>query len=321
MSSSFPPSLPVSRSLDIVGFGLNAVDYLITVPHYPPFNSKVRFLDCQTLPGGQVATAIAGLARLGLSTRYIGQVGDDEAGMLQIASLTNERVDTRIRVVAGVRTQTAFILVDRSTGERTIIWDRDDRLNFDPDALSPEIIQCGRVLHLDGHDVPASIRAARFAREAGMPVVIDVDNIYPGIEELLPLVTCLIGSAECPGRMTGEPDLRKALGIIQARFGNRLVVATLGREGALALEEQRWVTSPGFLIEARDTTGAGDAFRAGFIYGLIKGCTLEDALRSANAVAALNCLGTGARGGLPNRQELETFIAGPCRFWPPEAGS
>ena len=314
MALRFPPSLPNHRRFDVIGFGLNAVDHLITVPHYPAFNSKVRFLDHQISPGGQVATAMVGLSRLGMKTRYIGQVGDDEAGKVQIHSLSSEGVDTSLlQTVYGAKSQIAFILVERTSGERTIVWDRDDRLDFDPDASSGEMIQCGRILHLDGHDVPASIRAAQLAHEADMTVVIDVDNVYPHIEELLPLVTCLTTSADFPRRITGEADLANALRLMQRRFGSPLVVVTLGQEGALALFDNQWIESPGFAIECRDTTGAGDAFRVGFIYGLLLGLGLGETLRVANAVGALNCRALGARGGLPNRTQLEAFLKNPSR--------
>lgn len=309
MPKFFPPPLPEHRSYDVVGFGLNAVDHLILVPCYPAFNSKVRFTEHKVAPGGQVATAMVGLARLAHSTSYIGRIGEDEEGKLQLRSLIEEGVDvSEVKVSPGAASQTAFIIVDQSSGERTIIWDRDDRLNFDPRAIDRRMIQCARVLHLDGHDIPASIRAAELAREAGMPVVIDVDNHYPGIEELLHLVTCVIASADFPARLTGETELSEALRKIQQQFGNPLVVATQGAEGAVALCEDVWVRSPAFRIDCVDTTGAGDAFRAGFIHGLLLGQGLEELLRTANAVAALNCRALGARGGLPDRTQLEAFL-------------
>ncbi len=306
---SFFEQLPTNRGFDVVGFGLNAVDHLITVPHYPAFNTKVRFLDHRVLPGGQVATAMVGLARLGMRTRYIGQVGDDDEGRLQVASLRDEGVETAlVQTIPGAKSQVAFIIVDQESGERTIIWDRDERLQVDPTAVTREMIQCARVLHLDGHEVRASIRAAELAREAGMPVVIDVDNLYPGIEGLLPMVTFLIASAKFPSRVTGEAGLTDALLSMQRQFGNPMVAVTLGSEGVVALCDGKWLKSPAFQVACRDTTGAGDAFRAGFIYGLLQNFSLEETLRVANAVAGLNCTGLGGRGGLPTREKLDQFL-------------
>ncbi|MCS6803740.1 MAG: PfkB family carbohydrate kinase [Acidobacteriota bacterium] len=306
---AFGLPLPQHRPFDVVGLGLNAMDYLITVPYYPAFNSKVEFLNYAVKPGGQVATAMAALARLGARVRYIGAVGSDDVGQKQIASLVEAGVEcSRVRVVDQASSQLAFIIIDQRTGERTIIWSRDARLAIQPDHLDHEAITAGRILHLDGHDVAAGVQAARWARQAGMPVVIDVDNAYPGIEELLPLVDYLVTSADFPQRVTGLTDHREGLKALKERFGNYFVAMTLGADGALAYHQGQYVHVPGFQVECRDTTGAGDAFHGGFIYGLLQGMSLIETLRFANAVAALNCRELGARGGLPTLEEVEALL-------------
>lgn len=301
--------LPDDKPFDVVGCGLNAMDYLITVPHYPAFNTKVHLLTYTIQPGGQTATALTALARLGCRTRYIGTVGSDELGRRQLASLADAGVEcSQARVIEGATSQLAFIIIDQQTGERTIIWHRDERLAMKPEDLDRQAVTSGRILHLDGHDVAASIQAARWAREEGIPVVGDLDNAYPGVEELLPLIDYLITSAEFPPRVTGLADRRSGLKAVKDRFGNYFVAMTLGAEGVLAYHEGEYLHVPGFKIECRDTTGAGDAFHGGFIYALLHRLDLAEALRLANAVAALNCQGLGARGGLPTREEVEAFL-------------
>src|SRR5260370_360988 len=191
--------IPTGKPFDAVALGLNAVDHLIVVPSYPEYNSKTRFLSHTVAAGGQAATAMVALARLGLRSRYIGKVGSDEAGRYQLRELESEGVEsTGVSIVQGAETQSAFIIIDKRSGEPTIVWDRDDRLAIREDQVDPEAIRSGRVLHLDGHDTQASIAAARFARQAGVPVVLDIDNIYPGAEHLLPLIDFLISSATFP---------------------------------------------------------------------------------------------------------------------------
>ncbi|MGH9761615.1 MAG: carbohydrate kinase family protein, partial [Blastocatellia bacterium] len=178
----FGIDLPESKPFDAVGFGLNAIDHLVLVPRYPEFNTKTQFVSSKLSPGGQVATAMVALARLGLKARYIGSIGSDELGAIQLESLRSEGVEIAgVRVVEGAESQTAFIVIDQESGERTILWRRDPLLEYNPDELDPAIITSARVLHLDGHDVPASIRAAEIAKSAGIPVAIDIDNIYPGV--------------------------------------------------------------------------------------------------------------------------------------------
>src|SRR4030095_7837690 len=133
--------------------------------------------------------------RLGLRTRYIGKVGSDDFGALQIRSLESEGVEASgVTIVEGADSQIAYIVVDQPSGERTVIWHRDIRLMIDPSEVDGNAVTSGRALLLDAHNVAASIAAARYAREAGIPTVLDIDTIYPGSEELLPLIDFLISS-------------------------------------------------------------------------------------------------------------------------------
>ncbi len=305
----FAFDIPHDKPFDAVALGLNALDHLIVVPHYPEFNTKIPFLSHTVAPGGQAATAMVALARLGLRARYIGKVGDDDFGRFQIQSLTLEGVETSgVRIVEGAQSQSAFIIIDRASGERTILWNRDDRLTVAADEVDREMVTSARALHLDGHDVEASIQAARFAREAGIPVVIDIDNLYPGAEELLPLVDFLISSRSFPERLTGERDLKVALRKMHEQTGSFFVAATMGVEGVMAYFRGQYIHAPAFQIECRDTTGAGDAFHGGFIYGLLAGYSVEDTLRFANAIAALKCRALGGRTSLPSMDEVKAFL-------------
>ena len=306
----FGITVPTGKPFDAVALGLNAVDHLIVAPRYPEFNSKVRYKSHRLAAGGQCATAMVALSRLGLRARYIGKVGDDDIGRFQINSVVSEGVTADISVVEGAETQTAFIIVDEASGERTILWSRDAAVATRPEEVDQEAVTSGRVLHLDGHDVEAAIVAARAARAAGIPTVLDIDNIYPGTEGLLPLIDFMISSASFAARMTGESDLRTALRQLAGQNGSLVTGSTLGEDGVLIYLRGQFVHSPAFRVECRDTTGAGDAFHAGFIYGLLAGQTVEETLRFANAVAALKCRAVGARTGLPTLGEAQAFLAG-----------
>ncbi|MFY9610897.1 MAG: PfkB family carbohydrate kinase [Blastocatellia bacterium] len=305
----FGIEIPYGKPFDAVALGLNAVDHLIVVPCFPEFNTKVPFLSHTLAPGGQSATAMVALARLGMRARYVGKIGSDELGRLQIESLVSEGVESScVKVVEGAESQTAFIIVDQTTGERTILWHRDERLTVAADEVDPDTVTSGRVLLLDGHDVGASIRGAEHARRAGVPTVLDIDNFYTGTEKLLPLIDFNICSSDFPKRATGEPDLKLALKKLHEQAGSRMVAATTGREGVLAYFEGQYVHSPAFEVDCLDATGAGDAFHGGFIYGLLTGRSVEDTFRLANAVAALKCRAIGARTALPTLDELGCFL-------------
>lgn len=307
----FPFKLKDNTEFDVVGFGTNAVDFLIRVPHYPQFNSKVELSDYIQAAGGEVATTMAGLSRLGLRSAYVGRLGTDIAGDIGIASLRDDGVDlTYTERVDGAQTQIAFIVIDERNGERTVIWKRDERLWYSEAEAPVEAVQSAKVLHLTPHDARASLRLARAARDAGAVVSIDIDNIFDGVEDLLSNVDMIVASADFPARLTGIENRDASLVELHSRFGAALVGVTLGDRGSQLLCNGEFIVTPGFDVPGgcKDTTGAGDAFRVGLIYGLVTGLSIEESARIANAVAALKCRAVGARTALPRPDELRLLL-------------
>ena len=114
-----------SRSFDAVGIGMNAVEYLVVVPSFPASGNKIEVGGHQVLTGGQTATAMTALARLGYKTRYQGRVGDDEAGRIQRESRESVGVDiSHLKVIEGGASSVSFSIVEQQGGERTILWRR-----------------------------------------------------------------------------------------------------------------------------------------------------------------------------------------------------
>ena len=300
---------------DLVGVGLNATDMLIRLPHYPALGSKVEFRSADILPGGQVATAVAACQQWGLRTRYVGKIGDDSAAAIHRAEFDRLGVETHLVTASGCASQQAVILVD-DAGERTVLWKRDNGLTLQPDELQREWITSARALHVDGHDTAAAAVAAGWARDAGVPVIADLDDLYPGVETLLGKIDYLITSRDIPGRLTGEPDLRQSLPAVRTRYGCRLTAATLGHEGVLAWDGSRFHYAPAFQVKTVDTTGAGDIFHAGFIYGLLQAWPLPRQLDFACAAAALNCTAAGARGGIQSVENIQAMMATGARLAP-----
>jgi sugar/nucleoside kinase (ribokinase family) len=308
----FPFNLPDNKPFDAVGFGLNAVDRLIVVPEYPAFDTKVRLLEHKQAAGGQAATTMVALKRLGLETAYAGRFGSDAEGQFGFQELRAEDVDLEFaEVIAGARNQLAFVIIDARNGQRTIIWDRDDRVGYRSDEAPIALASRGRVLHLDAHDPPAGARMARVAHDHGTIVSADIDNIYEGLLELLPLIDVLIGSREFLHRLTGIADEKTSLVELKARYGCAVVGMTLGERGAIVYCEGEFIESPAYEVPGgcRDTTGAGDAFHGGLLYGMLTGKDVETGLKFGNAVAALKCRELGARTSLPNEKDLSEFLS------------
>ena len=307
----FPFKLAKNKDFDVIGFGTNAVDYLIQVPEYPVFNSKIELESYAQLAGGEIASTMVGLRRLGIKTAYAGRFGADAAGDFGLQTLIEEGVDARYaEQIEGAQTQIAFIVIDIRNGERTVIWKRDAKLSYAPEEAPVELMRRTKVFHATPHDALSCARLAKEAKANGVIVSIDIDNIFDGLTEMIPLVDIFISSAEFPEKLLGISDRRKALTEISERFGCRIVGMTLGERGSLILCENQFIETEGFAVPngCKDTTGAGDAFRVGFLYGLLKGETVETSAKMANAVAALKCRAVGARTALPNESELQKFM-------------
>jgi sugar/nucleoside kinase (ribokinase family) len=293
--------------------GLNATDTLIPLATYPERGSKVEYSNVTILPGGQAATTVVACQTWGLSTRYVGKLGDDDAARLHRREFARAGVDAKLITVTNAASPQSLILVDGG-GERTVLCRRDERLLLQPADLERAWIVNARVLHVDGFETAAATLAAGWARAAGIPVVADLDELYPGVDELIENIDYLIVSRDFPTRLTGERSLEQALRRIKDRYGCAVTAATLGMDGVLAWDGSRFHLRPAYRVPVTDTTGAGDIFHAGFIYGLLQHWPLARQLDFACAAAALNCTAAGARGGIRSVEAVEALMATTPRY-------
>ena len=301
------------RIVDVVGVGLNATDTLIPLASYPERGSKTEYSGSTVMPGGQVATTMVACQTWGLQTRYVGKLGDDDAARLHCEAFELAGVEARLVNVPGGTSPQSLILVDEG-GERTVLCRRDERMLLQPAELDRDWIVNARALHVDGFETAAATKAAGWAREAGIPVIADLDEAYAGVELLLENIDYLIVSRDFPGRLMDEPNLEQALKRMQMRYGCRLTAATLGQDGVLAWDGRAFHHCPAYIVPVVDTTGAGDIFHAGFIYGLLQGWELKEQLDFACAAAAMNCMASGARGGIQGVGSIEAMRAGGKRY-------
>ncbi|MFQ5737368.1 MAG: carbohydrate kinase family protein [Acidobacteriota bacterium] len=295
---------PRDRRWQMIGLGLNAVDWICQLPRYPSHNTKVQIDRLRKLGGGQVATASALCGRWGFSVRYIGRVGDDDIGRFSLHSLASEPMDIScVETIEGASSQFAIILVDRPTGERTILWDRDSRLNYGPGELKREWVIDAQILHLDGHDQGAAIQAARWARERGVKVCIDIDKAQPGVEALLRLIDFALPSVNFVQQFARRRSWRDCL-LDVAEITPGFLAVTRGKEGCAAVWDGEIIEVPGFRVNAVDTSGAGDVFHGAFIYSLFQNWSVYRCLRFANVAGALACTRYGVRASIPALEDV-----------------
>jgi sulfofructose kinase len=306
-----PLSLPEAqgRRYDAICLGLNAFDHLCLVERFPTRGGKLRMSRMITSGGGQSATAACCLSRLGWRVAYAGVHGDDDAGGKTEPWLEEFGVDPAGLVrKPGTGSQQAFIMVEGETAERTIVWHRDDACRLEPADVEPELIEAGRILHLDGHFLEPSLKAARIARQHGLLVSLDGERVYEGTRELVSLCHVVFGSHRFAQRLTGIEDPRESLEAL-ASMGPVWAGRTLGADGAEMLVAGDYIKHPGFKVKAVDTTGAGDVFHAGIVHAMLMNQGPRQALATACAVAAMSVTALGGRNALPTKNELESFLA------------
>ncbi|WP_396627639.1 carbohydrate kinase family protein [Luteitalea sp.] len=305
--------MPTSASdarWDVVGLGANSVDFVYRLPAVPQASgtfAKMRISRETISCGGQMTTALVACARFGLRAKYLGATGTDDNGRRIRKELAHHSVDCTDAIIKDARNQYAVIMVDEVSGERIILWDRDEKLHLRHHEIPERAIVSARLLHVDDVDQEAAIVAATIARDAGLVVTSDIDRLTPRTIDLVKAVTVPIFAEHVPPALTGATDLETALRQLRESHDG-LLCATIGAEGAVALDGTRFIHSPGFKVHAVDTTGAGDVFRAGFIYGTLQGWDTEHVLRFANAAAGLSCTRPGAIGGVPALDEIEALL-------------
>jgi sugar/nucleoside kinase (ribokinase family) len=291
----------------LAGLGLATVDLIGEVDVIPREDEMVYMLSHEKQAGGVVSNALAAAARLGLRSAWIGKVGDDDYGAFIINEMKKDGVDVSLASVEkGAVTPFSFILVDRKTRGRSIIFNPGCSGAFGAE-IPAETIARFDALHLDGFFPDAAVSAAHKAREHGVEVFLDAGFMFPALDTLLELTDVFVPTMEVAEKITGEADAGKALRALAAR-GLRMAAVTMGAHGSAGICDGRLSFAPAFEIEAVDTTAAGDTFHGAFIFARLAGWPLEKILVFANAAAAVKCSRPGARKGIPCFDDVAHFL-------------
>lgn len=292
----------------VLGIGQCAYDYLIVVDGFPEPDTKKEVSEWVEQGGGPVATALVTLSRFGIPCRFYGLVGDDEEGEKIKASLLSEGMDVGgVKVREGSGSQVAIIIIEKSSGRRTIFWRRPTGRELLPEEIREEDISESAFLHLDGLMAEASLYAARVAKGNNVPVMVDAGRVRPGIFELAGLSDYFVSSEEFAleaGWDGSQGDILK----LSKKLGAPVFTVTLGTRGSITCYRDKIIKVPAIEVNAVDTTGAGDVFHGAYIYGVLQGWELEKILRFATIVAGLKCRKIGGRAGIPSLQEALGYL-------------
>jgi len=293
--------------VDFTGIGENATDIVLRLKAFPARDGKTDTVSREIRLGGQVATAVFAVAQWGLRTRYVGVAGSDHHAASHQMALRKEGVETHLLRVPGAESRLSYILVEQGTGSRAVLCHRDSRLKLATTFLQKPWFQRTRLLQVDGENPEASRVAATCAREAGVPVMCDLDVFREELRFILPQVDFPVLSRGILEPLGGSNEPLVALPRIRAKYGAKLVCTTMGEQGALAWDGKHFWFAAAYRVSVVDTTGAGDLFHAGFAYGLLRGWDTRRMLDFGCAAAGLNCTAHGARGGIGSVRAIENL--------------
>ena len=294
--------------MDVLGIGYSAIDYIFLVPRYPAINEKLEYIEFEIQGGGPVATALVTLSRLGKSTSYIGCIGDDWNGDFIKREFIRENVKIQNLVAQkNKRSPLSIIIVDKNSGKRTILWSRKELDPYDEKLIKEDLLDGVKVLHLDGFEIETALKAVFFARKRNIPVVVDAGSVKKGMDMLLENSDYFVSSSVFARNFTGEKDKTRALMKLY-KINKRCVVITYGEKGSIGIKNNKMVEMPAFKVDVKDTTGAGDVYHGGFIYGVLQNWGLKKTMIFASAISALKCMHLGGRKGIPDITRVNSFL-------------
>ena len=294
---------------EVVGIGSALFDILMTAEGFPNEDTKMQGKETKTQCGGPCATALVAMSKLGVSSTYMGTLGDDMYGNYVQQEFKRFGVGTdHIRVIPGLQSFHSFVLLNLKNTSRTCIWNKGTVTPPEESDVDLEVLKNAKYLHLDGHQLDAAIYAAKKAHEYGVVVSHDAGGTYPGIERLLPHVDVLIPSEEFSLKITGCATAVEAAKVLQEKYNPQVLIITQGSKGGFIWENGKEVRYPVYPVEAVDSNGAGDTFHGSFVAARIKGMSVYDAACFASATSALKCTRFGAQDGIPGYEEVLEFM-------------
>ncbi len=294
--------------MTVVGIGQCAWDMLAVVDRFPQPDTKKEVLVWEEQGGGPVATALAALSHLGVPCRFYGVIGDDRQGAAIRQSLIEKGVDvTGLVKRSNALSQTAFIAIDKSSGTRTIFWKKPSSDPLMAEELPPDFLINAEFVILDGLMKDVSVFAVTQARKVGIPVMLDAGRVREGMLELARMSDYVVGSEEF-ARELGWKDDPKSFSHEVRKLGFGITTITLGGRGSVTYAGDKIISCPAFPVEIVDTTGSGDVFHGGYLFGLLQKWPLKDTIQFASAVAAMKCRRLGGQAGIPRLSEVQQFL-------------
>jgi ribokinase len=296
----------------ICAIGNINIDWICTLSNLPKPDEKLNIHSLSIFPGGSASNFAVSLARLGSEVRFFGHVGTDSQGQEALKSLREEQVDTSLVIhERDLATGLVIILVDKK-GQTMKLRFRGANTRLTPEDITPTLLEDVDIAYAASVSIPLANQIAEVSRQGGIRSAIDVGEELTKqpidkVREMICSFSIVFMNQFVFKRIfRHHPTLEK----IQAELGGALEVltVTLGRKGSITATKDEVFNTPTFYVEVVDTTGAGDAFAAGFIHYFDQGQSLKEVAKRAAACASLQVTKPGGRNGLPTAKQVEDFL-------------
>ncbi|HXH72743.1 MAG TPA: PfkB family carbohydrate kinase [Mariprofundaceae bacterium] len=290
--------------LDVLCVGHTSFDVTMSVTHQPANNEKMRAEAMQLAGGGPAANASVCVARLGGRAAFLGYLGNDVFGDLHVAELLAEGVDASL-VVRGAYDSAVSQVLAKPDGSRSVVSCRGQAPWLESGSVDWRHLE-PKVVLFDGHEPLISAEIMLWAKEKGIPTVLDAGSVHRGTRELATQVDCLAASERFAHDWCNTEDMAQALSELAGMAPMAMI--TCGENGLLWSRDGQRGHLPAFSVEVVDSTGAGDAFHGALAYGMAQNLEWNALLRFASAVGALTCTRLGARASLPHRDAVDHLL-------------
>jgi ribokinase len=303
-----------ARKYGVVGFGNSAVDDMVQLEGFPEPDSKQRITSIERQPGGQCTTALVAASRLGERCAYAGVLGENELSEFVRSALRKEAVEFCGTVAySDARPYYSIVLVDASTGNRTILYSATQVRGPVPEDISEELIRDAAVLLVDQLGPEGTLYACEVAKRCATQIVADFERLdHECLWQAMRLVDHLILPMRTAREITGCSDPSLAVREL-ARTGRICTAATDGPNGCwfITCDCETIKHQPAFQVDVVDTTGCGDVFHGAYAAAIARNLAPELAVRYAAVTAALSATQRGGQAGIPSLKAVEQFMADP----------
>lgn len=295
----------MKKRWDSILIGRACVDIMTQVDEYPPEDTKVEVSEWKQMGGGQASTGACLISSLGGKVAYVGRLGNDQEGNLAIAEMERYGVNCSfVKRDARFTTPKAFIAINKKSGSRTIFYESAIGVGLQKQDLPLSDIMSSKTVLIDPQEILVGVEVIDLLKENNCYTILDAERIKDGLEMLVPKVDALIVSRSFIKERFPNLRLKDAL---KKLYSERLALTavTLGKQGAVAIYENKVLTVPSLPVTVVDTTGAGDNFHAAFALAIARNKDIPNALAYASAVASLTCRGFGGRSAFPTEKEAD----------------